>query len=95
MSRIECRKGARRSMTLEQLDEMRRCCRVTHPKIAAKAVKVTCNDGDILEGFIELISDEDRDVVFLLHSSSNPAKYKRGTNYRLHWEDIAEFQVLA
>jgi hypothetical protein len=84
----------RGGMTLEELDEMRGCCRVTHPKIAAKAVKVTCDDGDILEGFIELISDEDRDVVFLLQSSSNPAKYKLETSYRLHWEDIAEFQVL-
>lgn len=82
-------------MTLEQLEEMRRCCRVTHPKVAAKAVRVTCNDGDVLEGFIELVYEEDRDVVFLLQATSNPAKYKRGTNYRLHWEDIAELQVLA
>jgi len=39
-------------MTQEQLDKMRRC--VTDPKIDAKTVKVTCYDGDVLEGFIEL-----------------------------------------
>jgi hypothetical protein len=72
--------GARRqrdSMTQEQLEQMRGC--VTHPKIEAKTVKVTCNDGDILEGFVEFICDEERDVVFQLQSSSNPARYKRGT----------------
>jgi hypothetical protein len=75
---------------------MRGC--VTHPKIDAKTdaktVKVICNDGDILEGFIEFICDEERDVVFQLQSSSNPTKYKRGTNYAVRWDDIVHFQVL-
>ncbi len=66
-------------MTPEQLEQMRGY--VTDPKIDAKTAKVTCNDGDILEGFIEFVCDEERDVVFQLQSSSNPAKYKRGTNY--------------
>jgi hypothetical protein len=78
-------------MTKEHLEQMRGC--VTDPKIDAKTVKVTCNDGDILEGFIEFICDEERDVVFLLQSSSNPAKYKRGTTYAVRWDDIVGFQV--
>jgi len=79
-------------MTQEQLEQMRGC--VTDPKIDAKSVKVTCNDGDILEGFIESICDEERDVVFQLQASSNPAKYKRGTTYAVRWDDIVGFQVL-
>jgi len=79
-------------MTQEQLEKMRGF--VTHPKIDAKTVKVTCTDGDILEGFVEFICDEERDVVFLLQSSSNPAKYKRGTSYAVCWDDIVEFQEL-
>jgi hypothetical protein len=79
-------------MTQEQLEQMRGC--VTHPKIDAKTVKVTCKDGDILEGFIEFICDEERDVVFQLQSSSNPAKYKQGTNYAVRWDDILDFRVL-
>jgi hypothetical protein len=70
---------------------MRGC--VTQPKIDARVVKVACHDGDILEGFIEIICDEERDVIFLLQSSSNPAKYRRGTNYAVHWDDIVDFQV--
>jgi hypothetical protein len=79
-------------MTREQLEQMRGC--VTDPKIDAKTVKFTCNDGDILERFIEFVCDEARDVVFHLQSSSNPAKYKRGTTYAVRWNDIIEFQVL-
>jgi hypothetical protein len=79
-------------MTQEQLEKMRDF--VTHPKIDAKAVKVICTDGDILEGFAEFICDEERDVVFLLQSSSNPAKYKRGTSYAVCWDDIVELQEL-
>ncbi len=60
----------------------------------AKTVKVTCTDGDILDGFVEFICDEERDVVFLLQSSSNPAKYKRGSNYAVRCDDIVDFQVL-
>jgi hypothetical protein len=51
-------------MTQEQLHKMRKC--VTHPKIDAQTVKVTCNDGDVLEGFIEFVSDEERDVILQL-----------------------------
>ena len=49
-------------MTQEQLDKMRKC--VTDPKIDAKTVKITCNDGDVLEGFIEFVSDEERDAMY-------------------------------
>jgi len=84
--------GYRVSMTQEQLEQMRGC--VTNPKVDAKTAKVTCNDGDILEGFIEFICDEERDVVFELQSSSNPAKYKRGNTYAIPLDDIAGFQVL-
>jgi hypothetical protein len=80
------------SMTQEQLDKMRKC--VTDPKIDAKTVKITCNDGDVLEGFIELVSDEERDVILQLLSSNNPTKYKRGTTYLVHWDDIVDFQEL-
>ena len=79
-------------MTQEQLDKMRGC--ITHPKIDAKTVKVTCYDGDVLEGFIEFVSDEERDVILQLLSSSNPTKYKRGTAYLVHWDDIVDFQEL-
>jgi hypothetical protein len=40
-------------MTREQLEQMRGC--VTDPKIDAKTVKFTCNDGDILERLIEFV----------------------------------------
>jgi hypothetical protein len=33
-------------MTQEQLEKMKGC--VTHPKLDAKTVKVTCYDGDVL-----------------------------------------------
>ena len=79
-------------MTQEQLDKMRGC--VTRPKIDAKTVKVTCYDGDVLEGFIEFVSDEERDVILQLLSSSNPTKYKRGTAYLVRWDDIVDFQEL-
>ena len=79
-------------MTQEQLDKMRGC--VTHPKIDAKTVKVTCYDGDVLEGFIEFVSDEERDVILQLLSSSNATKYKRGTAYLVRWDDIVDFQEL-
>jgi hypothetical protein len=79
-------------MTQEQLEKMKGC--VTHPKLDAKTVKVTCYDGDVLEGFIEFVSDEERDVILQLLSSSNPTKYKRGTSYMVRWDDIADFQEL-
>ena len=79
-------------MTQEQVEKMKRC--VTSPKVDAKTVKVACHDGDVLEGFIELVSDEERDVILELLSSSNPTKYKRGTCYMLRWDDIADFQEL-
>lgn len=89
LSRVSRQRGG---MTLEQLEKMRGF--VTDPKVDAKTVKVTCTDGDILEGFVEFICDEERDVVFLLQSSSNPAKYKRGTNYAVRWDDIVDFQIV-
>ena len=79
-------------MTQEQLEQMRGC--VTHPKIDAKTVKITCNDGHVLEGFVEFVSDEERDVIIQLLSSNNPTKYKRGTTYLVHWDDIVDFQEL-
>jgi hypothetical protein len=80
-------------MTQEQLDKMRKC--VSHPKIDAKTVKVTCNDGDVLEGFIEFVSDDERDLILQLLSSNNPTKYKRGTAYLVRWDDIVDFQELS
>jgi hypothetical protein len=47
----------RGNVTREELEQMRSF--VTHPKTDAKVVKVICSDGDILEGSIEFISDED------------------------------------
>jgi hypothetical protein len=79
-------------MTQEQLEQMRGC--VTNPKTDAKTVKVICNNGDILEGFIDFICDEERDIVFQLQSSSDPGRYKRGTTYAVRWDDIVNFQVL-
>lgn len=79
-------------MTQEQLEKMKRC--VTDPNIDAKTVKVNCCDGDVLEGFIEFVSDEERDVVLQLLSSSNPKKYKRGTCYLVRWDDISDVQEL-
>jgi len=79
-------------MTQEQLDKMREC--VTHAKIDAKTVKVTCCDGDDLEGFVEFVSDEDRDAIFKVVSSNNPTKYRRGTSYLVRWDDIVDFQEL-
>ena len=79
-------------MTQEQLGKMRRCS--SNPKVDAKTAKLTCIDGDVLEGFIEYVDDEYRDVVLQLQSSSNPEKYKRGTSYAVRWDDIVDFQVL-
>src|SRR4030095_2061930 len=76
-SRIRGVDGA--SMTQEQVEKMKGC--VANPKVDAKTVKVTCYDGDVLEGFIEFVSDEERDVILELLSSSNPTKYKKGTCY--------------
>ena len=80
------------SRTQEQLEKMKGC--VTHPKVDAKSVKLTCYDGDVLEGFIEFVSDKERDVILLLLSSSNPTKYKTGNSYMVRWDDIADFQEL-
>jgi len=80
------------SMTQEQVEKMKGC--VTNPKVDAKTVKVTCYDGDVLEGFIEFVSDEERDVILELLSSSDPTKYKKGTCYVVRWDDIADFQEL-
>jgi hypothetical protein len=80
------------SMTQEQVERMKGC--VTHPEIDAKTVKGTCHDGDVLEGFVEFVSDEERDVILQLLSSSNPTKYKGRTSYMVRWDDIADFQEL-
>ena len=79
-------------MTQDQLEKMRGS--VTRPKVEAKTVRVTCNDGDILEGFVEAVSDEERDVIVLVHSSNNPAKLQSGTHYSVKWDDIIDVQVL-
>lgn len=49
---------------------------------------------NLLEGFIEFVSNEERDVILQLLSSNNPTKYKRGTTYLVHWDDIVDFQEL-
>ncbi len=80
-------------MTQGQLEKMRECAR--QPKSDAKAVSVTCNDGDVLQGFALFVSDAEHDVIFELHSSNNSAKYKNGTCYLIKWDDIADFHESA
>ncbi len=70
------------------------CNAPQNSKIEAKTVKVTCRDGDVLEGFIDFISEEERDLIFQLLSNSNPTKYKRGIAYLIRWDDIVGFQEL-
>jgi hypothetical protein len=84
------RKGA--GMTEDQLGKMRECARRLEKD--AKTVRVTCNDGDVLQGFALFVSDAERDVIFQLHSSNNPGKYQSGTHYLINWDDISDFQEL-
>lgn len=75
-------------MTDQQLEKLREYARL--PKDKAKRLSIACNDGVILQGLALVVSDEDRDVIFELHSSNNPAKYKDGTFYLIKWDDIAD-----
>ena len=77
-------------MTEDQLEKMRECAR--RLKKDAKTVRVVCNDGDILQGLALFVSDAERDVIFELQSSNNPAKYQSGTHYLIKWHDIKDFQ---
>jgi hypothetical protein len=79
-------------VTRDQLDQMRGC--VTHPKVDATTVKITCDDGDVFEGFIELIDDDERDVVCQILTSNKPEKYKAGTSYLVRLDDIVDFRRL-
>ena len=80
-------------MTEGQLEKLRAVAR--RPSGDAKTVTIACNDGDVLQGFALFVSDAERDVVFELHSSNNPAKYKNGTCYLINWDDITDFHELA
>jgi len=79
-------------MTEDQLKNMRECAR--RPKSNAKTVRVACRDGDVLQGITVFVSDAERDVIFELESSNNPAKYQSGIHYLIKWDDIADFQEL-
>ena len=79
-------------MTEDQLEKMRECARRLPGD--EKTVKVTCKDGDVLQGFAMFVSDAERDVVFDLRSSSNPEKYRSGQVYLIAWDDITEFQQI-
>ena len=80
-------------MTQEQLEQLRAVA--TNPKVDAKAVKIKCTDGDVLEGFVEFLDEEYRDVIFDLLSSNNQEKYKKGTTYAILWDDIEDVKILA
>jgi hypothetical protein len=79
-------------MTEDQLEQMREYARLVESE--AKSLRVTCEDGDVLEGVAIFVSDAERDVIFRVDSSNNPAKYKSGTVYLIKWDDIADFQEL-
>ena len=80
------------AVTEDQLEKMRECAR--RPKSDAKTLRVTCRDGDILQGIAVFVSDAERDVIFELESSNNPTKYQTGTHYLVKWDDIADFQEI-
>ncbi len=80
-------------MTDDQLEQMRECARRLPGD--EKAARVTCSDGDVLQGFAMFVSDAERDVIFDLHSSNNPAKYKSGQVYLIAWDDITDFQQIS
>jgi hypothetical protein len=86
------RRSAGASMTEDQLAKMRECARP--PESDAKTVRVACKDGDVLDGIALFVSDAERDVIFRLHSSNNPAKYQGGTVYLIKWDDISDFREL-
>jgi hypothetical protein len=79
-------------MTEDHLKKIRECAR--RPKGDEKLVSVVCNDGELLQGFALFVSDAERDVIFEVHSSNNPAKYKNGNCYLLKWDDITDFKDL-
>jgi hypothetical protein len=80
-------------MTEDRLEKMRECAR----KLPGdeKTVRVTCKDGDVLQGFTMFVSDAERDVIFDLRSSNNPAKYQSGGVYLITWDDITDFQQIS
>jgi len=79
-------------MTPEQLEKLKTFA--TNPKVDAKVVKIMCSDGDVLEGFVEYVDEEYRDVIFTPLRSNNPEKYKIQNAYAVSWDDIADFQEL-
>ena len=79
-------------MTEDQLEKMREYARPVESD--AKSLRVTCEDGDVLQGIAVFVSDAERDVIFELESSNNPAKYQSGTHYLIKWDDITDFQEL-
>jgi hypothetical protein len=61
-------------LTEDQLEKMKECARPLEGD--AKTVRVACKDGDVLHGVALFVSNAERDVIFRLHSSNNPAKYQ-------------------
>ncbi len=49
-------------------------------------------DGVALEGFVEHVDEECRDVAFQVLVSANPEKYKKGGCYAIRCEDTLDFQ---
>jgi hypothetical protein len=84
--------GRQLGMTEEQLAKIRDCARALSGD--QKTVRITCKDGDVLEGFALFVSDAERDVIFDLRSSNNPEKYEQGTVYSVQWDDIEDFELL-
>jgi len=79
-------------MTEDYLKKIRDCAR--RPTGDEKLVSVASNDGDVLQGFALFVSDAESDVIFEVHSSNNPAKYKNGSCYLIKWDDIRDFKEL-
>jgi hypothetical protein len=80
-------------MTEEQLEKIRDCAR--RGSGDQRSARLTCKNGDILEGFALFVSDAERDVIFDLRASNNPGKYRRGEVYLVEWDDITNFRQMS
>jgi hypothetical protein len=79
-------------MTGDELERIRECAR--RPESDAKTVKIACRNGDVLQGIALFVSYAERDVIFRVKSSNNPAKYPSGTVHLIEWDNITDFQEL-
>jgi hypothetical protein len=57
-------------------------------------VRIACTDGEVLDAKIISVSDEYRDAIYELVSSTTPEKYPRGNSvaYVIKWADIVDFE---